>query len=266
MHDAKTATTATIEAIEAEQLRKYRTFYNAEKLDITRREASDYFAQFVQLRLNRVRQHYQGGAILDLCCGSGDYLVPVAQFADAIVGLDFSPELIAAAREKIAQQNLRNTTLEVANAKALPLKDNGIALVFCFASLYHIPGVEPVIQECFRVLRPGGVAILEFGVSHSLNTLVCESAPDSAMPCHLPLKEIQRIVRDSGLEVISDEPYQILPLWGKKPKWLRPLLHPMWKKMMSLTLGGKMLDAHLSAIWPLSHFAFRRVIVCRKPA
>ena len=250
-------------AFERSQQAKYRFSYTPEGLDHAARPAHDYFAKLAALRLGLVRERYAGGTVLDLCCGAGDYLLPVARFADAVTGVDFSPELLGAARRRIVERAVTNARCLAGNARALPLRDASITLAFAFSSLYYIPRVEQVVAECARVLRPGGLAILEFGLLYSLNTVVCRAHPELAVPCHLPLARVHRLLEEAGLAVVADHAFQVLPLWGDRPLWLRPLLHPVWKRVLAAEVGGRMLDERVSGHSLLRRVAFRHIIVGR---
>jgi SAM-dependent methyltransferase len=252
--------------VERETRRKYRTWYTPRNLNLKRFPRGDCFRKLAALRLELIGQACPRGRVLDLCCGSGDYLLPTSCRVEQIIGVDFSPELIAAARRRAARRRRRNSRFCIANARALPLDAGSIALIFCFASLYHIPRADQVVRECYRVLEPDGVALLEFGGLYSLNTIVCRAAPDLAEPCHLPLGAIRRIVTTAGFTVEQERHFQILPLWGDAPRWLRPLLHPGWRRLMAREVRGRLLDEWISSAWPLRHFAFRHVFTCRRPA
>ena len=49
-----------------------------------------------------------------------------------------------------------------ANATKLPFPKESFDVVYSFKVLPHIPEIEKVIKEVYRVLNPGGTAILEF--------------------------------------------------------------------------------------------------------
>ena len=251
-------------AIEREQQRKYRTCYGPANLDYRSLPSNDYFARLAALRLRLLQERYEGGRILDLGCGAGDYLLPAAQFAEAAIGLDFSPELIAVAQQRATAKGAANVSVAVANGRNIPLRDESISLIFSFSCLYHIPAVDQVIAECARVLRRGGTAILEFGALYSLNTIVCRAYPELAAPCHVPLREFRAMLSRAGLTIEMDRPFQILPLWGNKPWWLRPILHPFWKQTLQRQVAGRMLDEWISALWPFRVLAFRHIVICRR--
>jgi ubiquinone/menaquinone biosynthesis C-methylase UbiE len=46
----------------------------------------------------------QGGPVLELGCGSGRVLVPLARAGHHVVGVDTSPHMLALAREKLATE------------------------------------------------------------------------------------------------------------------------------------------------------------------
>src|SRR3989344_4035057 len=45
----------------------------------------------------------------------------------------------------------------VCDAENLPFADNSFAFIFCYQTLHHFPHPQPVLQEIYRKLRPGGV-------------------------------------------------------------------------------------------------------------
>jgi ubiquinone/menaquinone biosynthesis C-methylase UbiE len=180
------------------------------------------------------------------------------------IGLDFSPELITVARQRAISNGVANVAAVLGNARNIPLRGSSISLLFSFACLYHIPAVEHVITECARILRRGGVAILEFGAFYSLNTIVSRAYPELAAPCHVPLRKIHAMLSHAGFVIEMHRPFQLLPFWGNRPWWLRPLLHPIWKRMLQQELAGRMLDEWISALWPFRLLAFRHLMICRR--
>ena len=250
--------------LEQDQLRKYRSYYRPENLDHSAAPTHNYFSRLAAFRLSRIRENYRRGSVLDVGCGSGDYLIEVGPFVEKGVGIDFSPEMVAATQKRIHDRKATNLSCQESNARQMDFPDRGFSLLYSFSALYYMPELDPVLLECSRVLEAGGIAVLDFGISHSLNTLVCRANAELATPCHVPLKEIWRSLDRAGFEVLEDDAFQILPLWGKDPAWLRPLLLPVWKTLLEREVRGRMIDQIVSSVWPLRHFAFRHIIVCRK--
>ena len=59
--------------------------------------------------------------------------------------------------------------MQVMDVGALPLDDNAFDLVICNHVLEHIPDDAKAMSELYRVLRPGGEAILQVPISLNLD-------------------------------------------------------------------------------------------------
>jgi len=249
---------------DASQKERFGKRYLLDQIRRTPPPPSDYFAKLTALRVLLIQQCYRDGLVLDLCCGAGDFLPPVAAFADSLLGVDFSPGLIAMAGRLVQDVGVPEVCCAGGDAKHLPLQDGCAALLYSFSALYCIPDVGQAVRECARVLAPGGVALLEFGIRPSLNIAVSRAYVDSPVPCPLTLREVHRLVHQAGLTVEQDRAFQLLPLWGDRPRWLRPLLGRGFKRLAALEIAGRMLDERVSSLPLLRRFAFRHLLVCRK--
>jgi ubiquinone/menaquinone biosynthesis C-methylase UbiE len=109
--------------------------------------------------LERVAAHVAKGppvgTLVDLCCGTGAVLEHLAPHADALVGVDFSPGMLAVAQARLAAHAHRVTLVEADVLAWEP--DRPADLVTCFGAFGHVPGREPeVLALVHRLLRPGG--------------------------------------------------------------------------------------------------------------
>ncbi|KGF72689.1 delta(24)-sterol C-methyltransferase [Neosynechococcus sphagnicola sy1] len=104
----------------------------------------------------------EAGEILDVGCGIGGSSLNLAQrFQAAVTGITLSPVQVQRARERAAQAGLTTQAeFQVANALAMPFTDNRFDLVWSLESGEHMPDKAQFLQECYRVLRPGGTLIL----------------------------------------------------------------------------------------------------------
>lgn len=112
--------------------------------------------------------------IVDLCCGTGDQTIALHNArpanATAIIGLDFSSQMLARARQKFATENI--TWLE-GDAMHLPFADDSIDLVTCAFGFRNLPDYAAGLREISRVLKPGGqVGILEANQPSGLRAAV----------------------------------------------------------------------------------------------
>lgn len=97
-----------------------------------------------------------GQQVLDVCCGTGDIAIALAAGDPEIrvTGLDFSPAMLAVAKEKGA--GIPNLQLVQGDAMELPFEDNTFAAACISFGLRNTPDYGRVLREMKRVVRPGG--------------------------------------------------------------------------------------------------------------
>lgn len=96
-----------------------------------------------------------GERILDLGCGDGALTEKLAALGCQVVGVDSSPEQIAAARK-------RGLAVQVMDGQALTFEEEFDA-VFSNAVLHWMKRPDDVIAGVWRTLKPGGRFVAEFG-------------------------------------------------------------------------------------------------------
>lgn len=231
--------------------------------------ASRYQRHMVALRFSLIERYGAGRDVLDLCCGTGAYLLPVLDRVASAVAVDFSRRMLEALRAAVPP-GVRRPAIVQADARQLPIAGASVDAVFSFASLYYVPQVERAIAEVARVLRPGGHAVLELGARASLNTVVNRvNHRDKgwAVPEHIPVGAMARAVAAAGLSVVRWRSFQLLPMYGAPRRlwWMYPLLSAWWQVPLGVAVGDRMLDERLSSLPGVRHLAFRHLVVARKP-
>jgi ubiquinone/menaquinone biosynthesis C-methylase UbiE len=99
------------------------------------------------------------GSVLDLCTGTGT-LLPLLQRkvgkAGRVVGADFSPGMLMAARAKT--RNFPQISLEECDAAHLPFANESFDAVTCSHAFYELKGEtqDRALMEIVRVLKPNG--------------------------------------------------------------------------------------------------------------
>jgi SAM-dependent methyltransferase len=115
---------------------------------------------FARRRAHAVaRLGLQGGEIvLDLACGSGLSFAPLENGigpSGKIVGVELSPEMLAQAREKVAERGWTNVRLVQANAEEVDLPPASVDAVLAFYA-YDVMLSRRAVERAVRALRPGG--------------------------------------------------------------------------------------------------------------
>jgi demethylmenaquinone methyltransferase / 2-methoxy-6-polyprenyl-1,4-benzoquinol methylase len=108
--------------------------------------------------------------VLDVACGTGDLTRAMADAGAAeVVGLDFTPEMLAVARRKrlapaTAPDGKATIRYIDGDAMNLPFEDAGFDVLSTAFGIRNVADPARALREFRRVLRPGGrLVILEFG-------------------------------------------------------------------------------------------------------
>lgn len=108
-----------------------------------------------------------GSTILEVGCGTGDYAFLLARMGFKMQGADLSQGSIDAARQKASILGFRDMSFVVADAESLAgIGDASIDGVVSFSALRYVPGLKQALLAIRRVLKPGGVAVLDFPNRH----------------------------------------------------------------------------------------------------
>jgi|SRR5687768_5580965 ubiquinone/menaquinone biosynthesis C-methylase UbiE len=95
-----------------------------------------------------------GREVLEIGCGTGKNTVWLAQQARRVIAMDFSPAMLARARERVDEKNVEYLQHDV--REAWPLPSRTVDVVVGNLVLEHVHDLAPVYREAARVLRPGG--------------------------------------------------------------------------------------------------------------
>jgi demethylmenaquinone methyltransferase/2-methoxy-6-polyprenyl-1,4-benzoquinol methylase len=94
-----------------------------------------------------------GDSVLDVCCGTGDFLPAVREkigSAGRVVGIDFCAPMIERARPK------HPSLLSLGDACRLPIASNSFSAVTVGWGIRNVPDIDAAHWEIARVLKPGG--------------------------------------------------------------------------------------------------------------
>lgn len=94
-----------------------------------------------------------GSHVLDAGCGAGVYAERLVARGADVTGVDASPEMLAAARERVPEATFHRADLTEGLDS---LADGCVDAVVCQHVFSHLPDLRPVLDEFARVLHPGG--------------------------------------------------------------------------------------------------------------
>jgi SAM-dependent methyltransferase len=106
-----------------------------------------------------------GARVLDLCCGSGHVTKDLVRRGYQVTGIDNSTELIALARKR-----LPDTDLRVQDARNLALDERYDAALSTFDSLNHflnIRDLQQVFVGLHRALKPGARFVFDMNLDEA---------------------------------------------------------------------------------------------------
>jgi glycosyltransferase involved in cell wall biosynthesis/ubiquinone/menaquinone biosynthesis C-methylase UbiE len=100
-----------------------------------------------------------GKRVLEVGGGMGTDLVQFARNGALTTDCDMSTEHLRLAQENFALRDLRGDFVN-GDAERLPFASGSFDLVYSNGVLHHTPGTKQAVEEMYRVLRPGGRAIV----------------------------------------------------------------------------------------------------------
>jgi len=100
------------------------------------------------------------GSVLEIAPGPGYFCIELARLGNyQITGLDISKSFVEIARKNAAKANLEIDFRE-GNASAMPFENKTFDFTFCQAAFKNFSEPVKAITEMYRVLRPGGKAVI----------------------------------------------------------------------------------------------------------
>ena len=109
--------------------------------------------------------HPENKTIVEIGHGAGRILAAASRAFGHAKGVDIhdNNDLVL---EELKQRGIENVELFKSDGKSLPLEDDSVDCVYSFIVFQHLEKIEvfeKYVAEVYRVLKPGGVAVLYFG-------------------------------------------------------------------------------------------------------
>ena len=215
----------------------------------------------------------QAERILDVGCGiGGSSLYLAAKFAAQVTGITLSPVQAQRAIDRAREAGWRDGAAEesptpnpysptptpqfqVADALNTPFADRSFDLVWSLESGEHMPDKLKFLQECYRVLQPGGTLLLATWCHRPTEVSPLTASERNhlekiyrvyCLPYVLSLPQYEAIARSVGFEQIrtADWSAAVAPFWDDvigsafTPAAILGLLRSGWTTIQAaLSLG-----------------------------
>jgi SAM-dependent methyltransferase len=156
----------------------------------------------------------QGGRVLELGCGTGHKLIPIASAGHSCVGLDFSSDMLAEAQRKAQERRVQVEWIQ-GDMRSFDLGCTFDVIVIAANSLLHLHETEDLVS-CFRAVRrhlaPGGRFVFDVFNPNVRVPLGIRSSFPQELPLLLSLGGLRLVERFgdlSGRALDGDTPLQV---------------------------------------------------------
>ena len=158
-----------------------------------------------------------GKQILELGCGVGGS-APFISTCGGFIGTDLSTEAIKTARREFG--NRPEFSFVVMDAQDLKFPDCTFDLVAAREVIAHVPDVKRMLQESFRVLKPGGNIAITSPTRDSLHLRVNRMLGHKDFTCcfdhirELTYEEARHLLLEVGFKITDTAGLFLKPYWG----------------------------------------------------
>ncbi|MBE9555107.1 MAG: class I SAM-dependent methyltransferase [Proteobacteria bacterium] len=182
--------------------------------------------------------------LLDAGCGTGAYSRAMLPHVGRVDSVDLNEGMLAVARAKLADEEAAGRiAFHQGSIDALLFEDASFDAAMINQVLHHIedgadpsfPAHEAVIAEMHRVLRPGGVLVINMCTREQLSEGywyydLVPQARKACIRCHVPTERLQAMLTAAGFQPRAPEPVLDAVMQGKAYFDMTGPLSESWRK------------------------------------
>jgi len=112
--------------------------------------------------LQLVDTHGNPRRVLDLGCGAGNLTAHLLSLGNSVIAADVSPVFLRNISKRFKGCDLN--TLELNGTNLSNIDSESLDMIATYSVLHHVPDYLEIVDECMRVLKPGGVLYIDHEV------------------------------------------------------------------------------------------------------
>ncbi len=167
--------------------------------------------------------------ILEAGCGTGNYIVSLTNIGHDVIGIELQEGRVHLAKKYLKKYGIKEEKVMQGDLQQLPFKDNTFDAIFSHGVIEHIRDHDRAVQELYRVLKPGGYAMISVPSRISSFTIskLLTQAIDKIFGTHLwnigyeksftkwKFKKTLQHFKIIELKITEINPGTTIPLYGK---------------------------------------------------
>ena len=153
--------------------------------------------------------------VLDAGTGTGRFALYLAQRGINVVAIDSSKEMVEIAQTKAEREGCQHRIqFIVSDIENLPFKDKSFNGVCSIIVLIHFACRDCAVSELLRVLKPGGIAVLDVPsklLSRAYRPLLSLIGRTTFPDYHYNLREIRKLFLANSVRLVEQRAFGKLP-------------------------------------------------------
>lgn len=201
-----------------------------------------------ELRLcnNFLHNSYKTGRFLKLDLWNEVHHTPIIDAIwknyDEIHGIDIAPNIVARAKENLKAKKIP-IKARVGDIRKLPYPDNFFDFVYTMGTIEHIPRPIEAMREIYRVLKPGGRAVIGvpnkyewFGKSIVLDILAITGFKEDGKELSYGWNKLVSELKSCNFKIIAKVGPYFMPWFIRLIDWFLYQRSPKFKYLMWLPI------------------------------
>lgn len=112
---------------------------------------------------------FKDKSVLEIGIGQAADSMQIVKRGANYYGIDLTEKSIKRIKDRFSLLNLPYKEVQVANAEEIPYPEGFFDIVYSHGVIHHSPNIEKIVDEIYRVLKPGGQAVIMLYHKDSFN-------------------------------------------------------------------------------------------------